>query len=379
MCGIFGFYLKEKKIDDIQKQNAIKALNLLNHRGPDHTDYWINQKNNFFLGHTRLSIIDNTSKANQPFFKNETALSYNGEIYNYKELKEELKKDFSFSSTGDTEVLFNFLLKNKVTNIEKLDGMFAFSFYDNGELYLCTDLFGEKPLYYIQNESGFFFASEIKILTNFLNIKKDNCEDKKNKFLMFGFLKENTFYKNLKYCPQASILKIKDGKLVQNIQYWKYNEALKNSEKKKIIEKKDIHEIKNLLISSCEKKLNSDQPISLLLSSGIDSTLLAAIYQKELNVKLETFHASFENLKNTNSEFNETKLTKKIAKYLNLDITIEKIDFNENFFSVKNLLKIFDEPNDNISSLLTQVINKRMSKKYKVGISGLGGDEIFYG
>ena len=379
MCGIFGFYLKKGIINKNQKVAAINTLELLKHRGPDHTDYWINEKNNFFLGHTRLSILDNTHKANQPVHKSQFALSYNGEIYNYKELRNELKKDFTFSSSGDTEVLFNFLLKNKTDQIEKLDGMFAFAFFNFGELYLCNDIFGEKPIYYIQNQDGFFFASEIKPLINFLKIKKDDSPLKRDKFLMFGSLREDTLYKDLNYCPPASILKIEKGILIQKKQYWSYKNLLETRDKKKIIEKKDITQIKNLLISSCEKKLNSDQPIALMLSSGTDSSLLASIYKKELNINLESFHASFENLKNSNSEVNETDLTKKIAIALDLNLTIKKIDIDEKFFSNKNLFELFNEPNDNISTLLLYSINRSISEKYKVAISGLGADEIFYG
>jgi len=379
MCGIFGYYLKDTKINESLKENSIKCLSLLNHRGPDNQDFWINEQNNFFLGHTRLSILDTSSNANQPLVNKQKALSYNGEIYNYKELKGELEKDFTFSSTSDTEVLFNFLLKNKINKIEKLDGMFAFAYYDEGELYLCNDMFGEKPIYYLQNEKGFFFSSEINCLKNFLNIKKDSSISKKNKFMMFGFLREDTFFKKIKYFGPAKILKIYKGEIKQKIQYWNYDQFLTSKDKKKIIEKKDIKEIKNLLVTSCEMKLNSDQPISLLLSSGIDSTLLASIYQKEINISLQNFHASFENLDNSNSKFNETNLTTKIAEELDLNLTIEKIDFDEKLFSFKNLLKIFNEPNDNISSLLTYKIFKTISKNYKVAISGLGADEIFYG
>lgn len=379
MCGIFGYYLKDTKINESLKKNSIKCLSLLNHRGPDNHDFWINEQNNFFLGHTRLSILDTSSNANQPLVNKQKALSYNGEIYNYKELKGELEKDFTFSSTSDTEVLFNFLLKNKINKIEKLDGMFAFAYYDEGELYLCNDMFGEKPIYYLQNEKGFFFSSEINCLKNFLNTKKDSSISKKNKFMMFGFLREDTFFKKIKYFGPATIIKIYKGEIKQKIQYWNYDQFLTSKDKKKIIEKKDIKEIKNLLVTSCEMKLNSDQPISLLLSSGIDSTLLASIYQKEINISLQNFHASFENLDNFNSKFNETNLTTKIAEELDLNLTIEKIDFDEKLFSFKNLLKIFNEPNDNISSLLTHKIFETISKNYKVAISGLGADEIFYG
>ena len=263
MCGIFGFFLKNEKINEDKKIIAIECLKLLDHRGPDHSGFWINKENNFFLGHTRLNILDISSKSNQPYYENQTALSFNGEIYNYSSLKSVLKKDFKFHTDGDTEVLFNFLRKNKVDNLIDIDGMFAFAYYDSGELFLCTDIFGEKPIYYIENQFGVFFSSEIEPLKKFLNLEKYFSEEKKNIFYMFGFSKENTFYKNLQYCPPASLLKIVNGQIVIKKNYWSYQDLLKERNKKKKVNKTDLLEIKNLLIESCEKRLNSDVPIAL--------------------------------------------------------------------------------------------------------------------
>lgn len=379
MCGIFGFFLKNEKINEEKKKIAIESLELLNHRGPDSIGYWINKDNNFFLGHTRLNIIDISSKSNQPYFENQTALSFNGEIYNYLSLKSILKKDFKFKTNGDTEVLFNFLRKNKVENLIDIDGMFAFAYYDSGELFLCTDIFGEKPIYYLENDLGVFFSSEIEPLKKFLTLEKDFSETKKNIFYMFGFLKEETFYKNLKYCPPASFIKIVKGQILIKRNYWSYQNLLQDRNKKKIISKTDLKEIKNLLIESCETRLNSDRPIALLLSSGIDSTLIASILKKEINFDIKCFHASFKRFSNKDLQIDETSLTSKIAKELDLNLYVENIDFDENFFSHKNLIKIFKQPNDNISALMNYQINKSISKKYKVAISGLGADEIFYG
>ena len=379
MCGIFGFFLKNEKINEDKKKIAIESLKLLNHRGPDNFGFWINKENNFFLGHTRLNILDISSKSNQPFYENQTALSFNGEIYNYSSLKSVLKKDFKFHTDGDTEVLFNFLRKNKVDNLIDIDGMFAFAYYNSGELFLCTDIFGEKPIYYIENQFGVFFSSEIEPLKKFLNLEKDFSEAKKNIFYMFGFSKENTFYKNLKYCPPASLLKIVNGQIVIKKNYWSYQDLLKDRNKKSKVNKIDLLEIKNLLIESCEKRLNSDVPIALLLSSGIDSTLIACILKKELNFDINCFHASFKKSSNTNLQFNETNLTSNIAKELDINLNIENIDFDENFFSFENLINIFKQPNDNISALMSYQINHAISKKYRVAISGLGADEIFYG
>ena len=146
MCGIFGFYLN-RELDDLEISKAIKTLKLLTHRGPDYSNYYINKEKGIFLGHTRLSIVDLSKSNNQPFLKNSSVLVYNGEIYNYNDLKQKiLKENLTYLTKGDTEVLSEILQMNDFTKLSLIDGMFAFGYFNKNNLYLGREIYGEKPL-----------------------------------------------------------------------------------------------------------------------------------------------------------------------------------------------------------------------------------------
>ena len=153
MCGIYGFLLKNNLSENDIKE-GIKATSKLEHRGPDNTGYWFDKNEGIFLGHTRLSILDVDERSNQPSLKESSAMVYNGEIYNFKETRESLKLDGKkFSTTGDTEVLHQLLsINNSHERLNKLDGMFALSFYKNSSITLAVDNFGEKPLFWTLND-----------------------------------------------------------------------------------------------------------------------------------------------------------------------------------------------------------------------------------
>ena len=160
MCGIFGFILNEP-LQDKEIAEGLSHTKSLSHRGPDHLGSWFNKEEGIFLGHTRLSIIDLTSDSHQPFYNENSHLVFNGEIYNYRELKRSLiSKGLVFRTEGDTEVLSNYLKEYGGGRLEEIDGMFAFAYYKEKSLILATDVFGEKPLYWYQNEKGFYFSSE---------------------------------------------------------------------------------------------------------------------------------------------------------------------------------------------------------------------------
>jgi len=152
MCGIFGFKLK-RSLNDNDLRMSLKYLDLLKHRGPDNQGYYVDKENGVFLGHTRLSIIDLSEKSNQPFIKDDLALVYNGEVYNHKELRNDLKNQ-NFRTNSDTEVLLSLWKQNRIDGLRKIDGMFAFAIYENQELYIGTDYFGEKPIYYLNNDQN---------------------------------------------------------------------------------------------------------------------------------------------------------------------------------------------------------------------------------
>ena len=157
MCGLFGFKLKTS-LDDSTIYEAKKKLEDLKHRGPDNIGFWFDKKEGIFLGHTRLSIIDLTKDSNQPISKKNHHMIYNGEIYNHKILKKSLEtKGVNFQTKGDSEVLIEEWINSGKETLLKLEGMFAFAIYDGNDLIIARDIFGEKPLYYVNNKEGFFF------------------------------------------------------------------------------------------------------------------------------------------------------------------------------------------------------------------------------
>ena len=182
----FGFKLK-RQLNENDLNKSLKHLNLLNNRGPDNQGYYIDKKNGVFLGHTRLSIIDLGDQSNQPFIKDDSIIVYNGEVYNYMELKDDLNK-VDFITNSDTEILLSLWQKYKLNGLRKVDGMFAFAIYENKEIYIGTDYFGEKPIYYINDNDGFIFSSEPRVLIEFLNLNVSLKQNEFEEFLSLGFI-----------------------------------------------------------------------------------------------------------------------------------------------------------------------------------------------
>ena len=214
MCGIFGFKLN-RSLNESDLKHSIKHLNLLSNRGPDNQGYYIDKENGVFLGHTRLTIIDLSEQSNQPFISGNSVIVYNGEIYNYKEIKEDLN-DKNFFTNSDTEVLLSLWQNHKLDGLRKIDGMFAFAIYENKEIYIGTDYFGEKPIYYLKNDQGFYFSSEPKVLIKFLNLKISLSQSEFAEFLSLGFIiSPGTGFEKLKVLEQNSLIKIDQNNKIE--------------------------------------------------------------------------------------------------------------------------------------------------------------------
>lgn len=293
MCGLLGCVVKREKSSDVLNN----SLQLIGHRGPDHSDYiGIKQQDyNLYLGHSRLSIIDLTDSGNQPFKSpcGRYSIVFNGEIYNFKELREELKSiGYHFETCSDTEVLLFSLIEWKENCLKKLIGMFAFVFFDRKKLtlMLVRDAFGIKPLYYEYNDGELYFASELSALTSLREKKvKPNLQVAYD-YLIHGDYDSTsfTFIEGINSLPPSSIIKysLNDGYLTQPESWWTPNISTNNE----IKFENAVEKLRSLFLDSVKLHLRSDVPLGVALSGGIDSSaVVSAVRYLEPDISLNTF------------------------------------------------------------------------------------------
>lgn len=372
MCGITGFIDKKNKFSVKQKISIIGSmLDSIEHRGRDSRGFCI--ENGFVIGHYRLSILDTSSAGNQPFFSpnKDVVLSYNGEIYNFLEINEALKKDFKFKSVCDTETLLHAYEKWGIAALSRLSGMFAFALHDKniGKFFLAVDRFGIKPLYYLDNEDFLIFSSEIKAILKFPEIKIE---------INSGVIAEQLLFRSI----SGSETLIKSIKKLEPAHYLELNIKTQKSKEKKYyrIRKQSINEgdikkdICNLLVKSIGDHLIADVPVGLQLSGGVDSSLVAALATQ---IKKENFHTFSIGLKRAG--WNEFKYSRLVAKKFNTKH--HELYFNEDDFC--RLLPILtyhlDEPINHPHSIPMYILSRYARNKVKVLISGEGADEVFFG
>ena len=381
MCGLTGFLLsKSLKSENSLYEYLTKMTNSLKHRGPDASGFWYCTDSNIFLGHRRLSIIDLSSNGEQPMHSNNNrfVMIFNGEIYNYRELKLELMKNFDikFKNNTDTQVLLESINSYGLDRaLKKIEGMFAFALWDKTEkcLFLVRDRIGKKPLYWGRCNEGIIFGSEIKSILKYDNLNKSLDQKSISAFLKFSYINSpNTIFKNISKVEPGHYIKFINNKL-EKTQYWNLNHFIK---KKKNIKTDSLieSEVENLIEDATVKRLVSDVPLGIMLSGGIDSSLITALAQKNLKSKLKTFSVKFEE-----KDFDESGFAREIAKILGTEH--HEIDIGD--FSIKKIIdeipRIYDEPFADSSQIPTFLISQELKKSVTVALSGDGGDEIFCG
>lgn len=378
MCGISGF-ISEKKI---VKDNAIQnTLTLMKKRGPDSKNYTIDNfgQKQIALLHSRLNIIDINERSNQPYIDDDFSLIFNGEIYNYIELRNKLKNKYKFKTNSDTEVLIKCYREYGEKCVDHFIGMWAFAIWNNKkkELFLSRDNFGEKPLYYYLCKDGFFFGSEIKFIKSLCkkNFKINKELIKKNLFLGYKSLHKNTdtFFEEIKFLENSSNITINLDLRIKIKKYWspspKIDKKLNQNEINDIIKKK--------ITESLNLRLRSDVPLAFCLSGGVDSGSLASIASKILHQKIHTFSIIDED-----ERYNEEKNINLISKDLNCEIHQIKINQKKkNFLNrLNDLVNYHDGPIATISYYIHSFLSEEISKKgFRVSISGSGADEILTG
>ena len=364
MCGILGLF-SNKEID---KKRFESDLLKLNHRGPD--DHGIYFEKNIALGHTRLSILDLSKEGHQPMVSNcgNYIIIYNGEVYNFKEIKKDLlQKGYKFHSNTDTEVILNGYIEYKEEIVKKLNGMFAFSIYNKStkEVFLARDRSGIKPLYYFNDNKNFIFSSELKILKNY---SSDINFDAKILFLLLGYIPEPlTICKDISLFPAGHYGYYKNNRL--NI--IKYDEYFFEPKIEKSYSE-IVSDTKELFYSAIKRHLVSDAPIGTFLSGGLDSSAITAV-AAEYKTNLQTLSLVF-NEKDLSEEFYQDLVVERYGT------KHTKFLIDEGLFlqSLDDFFDSMDQPT--IDGLNTYFVSLAAKKSgLKTVLSGVGGDEIFYG
>lgn len=377
MCGIVGIISKNKE----QLARISVATQTLINRGPDNQN--IINFGQIALGHTRLSIIDKNPNANQPFSDSSKRYNivFNGEIYNYLELKEELLNDgITFKTNSDTEVLLHLYIKYKEDCLEKLNGFFAFSIFDreDNSLFVARDRFGIKPLLYYFDGTDFVFASELKAILQF-KINKEIDQVSLFNYLQFNYIPtHNTILKNVAKLSPGCFIKINNINHVDNIKENRYYQIPFN-EKETILKNafnydKSKEMLRNLLDDAVKSRLVADVPLGTFLSGGIDSSIISII-AKKYKPDLNTFSIGYKD----EPYFDETDYAKSVAKKIGSKHHVFKLSNNELYENLNNILDYIDEPFADSSAIAVYLLSKYTKKYVTVALSGDGADEIFSG
>lgn len=374
MCGLIGV-ISKKEIPEFKTEYIDRvdyALDQMEYRGPDNKGIW--SENGICLGHRRLSIIDLSSDGNQPFsyLDERYIIIFNGEIYNYKELKEELIKfGHVFRTESDTEVIVCAYLQYGTDFPNKLRGMFALVIYDQKEdkIVFTRDRLGKKPLFIFEDENAIIFSSEIKFFHAFKIPLEINPESVLN-FLSLQYIPgPDTIYKNIRQLKPGEII-IHDRKTNTSSSsiYWNMMDYVGKSPKMP-----DISEIDALLEKSVKYRLVANVDVGLLLSGGIDSSLLAAYMHQLAGNKVKAFNVGF-----SDKTFDESSYAKQVAASMDLDL----VTLNVEDISPDNFIQSVyhaDQPLGDSAIIPTHLIAKSIKQHVKVVLSGEGADELFHG
>jgi len=374
MCGICGYISKEKYDDEV----IVKMTKTLNHRGPDDegtVSYTADEQ--VCLGHSRLSILDLTSAGHQPMTYKDLTIAYNGEVYNFQEIREELAAlGHDFVSGTDTEVILHAFKQWGLRCVDKFVGMFAFAIYDKsaGKVYLCRDRAGVKPLFYYCADGIFIFGSELKALMAHPRFKKEiDLSSLASMFALLYIPLDKCIFKDANKLEAGCWLEYDIAKSTVNIsKYWDISDFY-------ALPKYDIsyaeakEELREIMKSAFNYRMVADVPVGVFLSGGYDSTLLAAILTKELGYKLDTFTIGFQHGKD------EAPEALAISQYLGTNHTEHYMTDKDAEELVPQLPYYYDEPYNNPNSIAFMLVSRLAKQRVACSLSADGADEIFGG
>ena len=377
MCGIAGFIDFHKKST---KSNIQSMIDPLNHRGPDGDGVSLFKSKNAIIGfgHKRLSIIDLSQAGKQPMALNHLHITYNGEIYNYQEIKNELLElGHHFNGESDTEMILHAYTEWGIKAVERFIGMFAIALFDEKkqEVVFIRDRAGVKPLFYYQKNDLILFSSELKSFHEHPEFEKKLDLNAVAAYMQYGNVPTpHCIFKNCGKIKPGHYLKINlENKSQQEIQYWNVYDFY-NQPKLNLSFPEAKIQTKELLKSAFNYRMVADVPVGVFLSGGYDSTTVSSLIQAESTARLKTFTIGVPDI-----GLNEAPYARDIAKHLGTDHTEINCTEEEAIEMIKDLSFFYDEPFADSSAIPTTLVSKAARKNVTVALSADGGDEIFGG
>jgi len=378
MCGIVGFRCNT----DFEgfSDSFRSATSCLSHRGPDDFGIFFDREHGVGLGHCRLSVIDLSQAGHQPMSSEDgnVLIVYNGEIYNFEEIRSTLKKyGHSFRSATDTEVVLNAYLQWGIDCLKRFVGMFALALWDGRKkfFYLARDRMGIKPLYYYFKGGTFIFASELKAIMAFHRFERSIDPDAVPLFLHYQYVPgpRTIFLDTFKLFPGHYL--VYDGNNLSTHTYWDFPDSSENkSGLDTRRENECLDQLDHLLTRAVSERLISDVPLGALLSGGIDSSIVAALMQKINPSPVRTFSIGFKD-----RAYNEAPWASKVADHLGTEHTEFYVTPREAMDVIPRLPEIYDEPFADSSAIPTYLVSRLARSQVTVALSGDGGDEQFSG
>lgn len=378
MCGVTGIY--NYNSDGLVDVNAVvRMCDAMAHRGPDDKGIYLSLDKRLCLGHTRLSIIDLSPQGHQPMSNRDSSIwiSYNGEIYNYLELRNDLKtKGYEFNSNSDTEVIIHAYEEWGIEELlERLRGMFAFAIYDSSDsqLILTRDRLGIKPFYYASKNRTFVFASEIKAILASGLIQKEISPKGTSLFLLNSSISPpDTIYKEI-FALEPGHFLIVSKKGVTKKRYYNLINAFWDTSLERVSEKESLEEIRACLLDTVKCHLISDVPVGAFLSGGIDSSSIVSLMRKVEHKPIKTVSVAF-----PDTPYDESRYAKIVAQKFNTNHVEVKVTGEDLIAHLEKIFYTMDQPTvDGVNTYFVSWATKQAG--LKVALSGIGGDEIFWG
>lgn len=376
MCGLFCLFLRRPLTEaDIALGRAGTAA--LAHRGPDGQGEWLDRAAGVYIGHRRLAIIDPTPSSAQPMVRDGVVLAFNGEIYNYPELRSLLQQDGRrFETEGDVEVLLRGWQHWGPSLLDRVEGMFASVVWDGDNAQIATDPFGEKPLFMAETNDGIYLSSEIGSLARLLDLRPSLSETDLVGYLALGFIAPPaTAFQDVRRIGSATHLEIRGGRIAHRRTYWQPPLAAVGKGRPRPLSEAELDHVHGALIESVKGRLLADVPVGIFLSRGIDSALVAAITRRDHGMYPRCLTVSFPE----GGVPDESTDAARIAAHLGLDHQVIVNNSAPDKITPQALLDILQQPSEGITMFSVYQMSRAAAPQFKVALTGVGGDELFSG